>query len=156
MQDLCAYNIGGQLFTPNLIVEGLLRGNTSVLAASDPRFGLVCKAGNGVTLLSLSDGSLAMPRPRVYVEATWHDDLKQNVAAWLATKDVVGFTTSMNEIQLPRLLKLYLEEFGGKTDTLAAAISELLPPSAREFLGEVVDAKADLAVRWLDAVEGSW
>ncbi len=119
--DLCAFNVGGLLYTPHAMAEGLLRAQ---LPEADARYRCVCRMAEGLQLLSLSDGTLSLPRHRVYVESSWAEDLRQNVGAWFATKGlrwpafgcsrltvhagVLVCDTNSNHLQLPRVLKVRL------------------------------------------------
>lgn len=174
--ELCAYNIGGLLYSPAVILEGMLRGNTALVAPSDPRFRFVCKVGDGLSLLSLCDGTLSLPRPRVYVEGSWATDLRQNVSAWLAVKDVVQFSPGVNQVRqwcardccsahrrggglqlvLPRVLKLFLEEFGGTKESLVAQLYDVFPDAVKVLLKEVREASADLDVKFVDHDDAAW
>ena len=57
---------------------------------------------------------------------------------------------------LPRVLKLFLEEFGGTKESLVAQLYDVFPDAVKVLLKEVREASADLDVKFVDHDDAAW
>jgi hypothetical protein len=130
MFDRVAYRVGGLDYPLNLIEHGLLRRNRRPpyrlgrpLRPSDPRLRSAPSRLDPRIHFALNCGARSCPPIRVYEPGALDDQLD------LATRSYLGAEAAVDaercHITLPRLIRLYGSDFGGRAERLAFAARHL-------------------------------
>ena len=138
-----AYRVGAQPHTLNLIEHGLLRGNRRPplhlkrpLRRSDPRLAAAPSRVDPRIHFALNCGARSCPPIRVYDPESLEDQLDANTRGYLEAETVVE--PERGRVTLPRLMRLYAHDFGGRDEQLAFAARYLSPVrDCREQSGAV-------------------
>lgn len=144
---VAAYEVGGRRYTLHTIEHGLLRGNRPgpplpmrPLRAGDPRLASAPVAFDPRVHFALHCGARSCPPIRAYGADDLDARLDLAARSYLAQETAVDWGARV--ITLPRLCRLYLDDFGG-----VAGVFELLRVHHEE--GErIARERAGLTVAW--------
>ena len=150
--EQASYIVAGHVFTAQIIVDKILLGK---LEASDAMYPLVSKVPDALSLLGLSDMTKSSPRPRLFSEKTWSEDVRSNLKAWLSTKDVIDYETTVNTIRLPRFFKVYCEMFGGE-EAMISTLLDYLPANCKTMIKGIKSAGGTLDIQYDNYTFNSW
>jgi len=128
-----AYAVGGRPHSLNLIEHGILRRNRRPpyhprrpLRRGDPRLRALPSRLDPRIHFALNCGARSCPPIRPYAPATLDEDLEAATAAYLAAETEVA--ADGRAVVLPRLMRLYRRDFGGRGAQLAFAAARLPLP----------------------------
>jgi hypothetical protein len=137
-----AYDVGGHLYTPNVIEHGLLRRNRRPsfhlrrpLRESDTRLAVAPSRLDPRIHFALNCGARSCPPIDVYGDAELEDQLELATGAYLETETAVDHERC--RVTLPRLMRLYSADFGQPTEQLELAARYL--PAVEACLREAGD-----------------
>jgi hypothetical protein len=127
--------VGGHRFSLNDVEHGVLRKNQRPLplwprpfAPSDPRYGLMLSRPEPRIHFALNCGAVSCPPIRAYTPEAVDEQLE------LATRSYLGSMTkvdrSKGEVTLSRLVSLYAQDFGSRTDAIRFTARHLDGPDA--------------------------
>lgn len=125
-----AYEVGGEPYTLNLIEHGLLRGNRrppyhlrALLRSSDPRLGAAPSPLDPRVHFALNCGARSCPPIRVYTQADLDAQLDLATRSYLEAETAID--AARCRVRLPRLMRLYAADFGGRVEQLDFAAHHL-------------------------------
>jgi len=125
-----AYEVGGERFSLNLIEHGVLRRNRRPpyhprrsLRPGDPRLAALPSRLDPRIHFALNCGARSCPPIHTYDPATVDEQLELATRAYLAAETEVD--TKHQRIALPRLMRLYRTDFGGRDAQLSFAAGHL-------------------------------
>jgi hypothetical protein len=115
---VAAYEVGGRRYTLHTIEHGLLRGNRPVsplpgrpLRARDPRLDAAPSGFDPRVHFALHCGARSCPPVRAYAADTLDAQLAAATRSYVAQETSVDWAAGV--ITLPRLCRMYLDDFGG-------------------------------------------
>jgi hypothetical protein len=139
MFDRVAYDVGGHPYTLNLIEHGVLRGNQRPplrlrrpVRAGDPRLDAVVPELDPRVHFALNCGARSCPPVRPYAPDRVDAELEAATGAYLATE--TDLDASRRRVALPRLIRMYRDDFGTRGERLAFAARYL--PELRRLLDD--------------------
>jgi hypothetical protein len=137
MFDRIAYRVGGHDYPLNLIEHGILRGNRRPpfrlrrpLSDHDPRLAAAVSKLDPRIHFALNCGARSCPPIRAYDPEALDRQLELATGAYLEMETAVDPESC--RIKLPRLMRLYRADFGGRDEQLAFATRHV--PAVRECL----------------------
>lgn len=133
--DRYAYRIGDQLFTPNVIEHGILRGVS--LEPDDPRFRFVVPRLDPRLHFALNCASMSCPPLRPYHAAHLDAELDAVARAFVNDPENVRLDLESNTLFLSRIFEWYHDDFGFAEDSVLRFLLDFLEPGpVREYLAE--------------------
>ncbi len=135
--DRVAYRVGGQDYPLNVIENGVLRVNRRAplrlrppLRDGDPRLAAAPSRGDPRIHFALNCGAASCPPIRAYEGSSLEQQLELATRAYVQSEVRI----ERNLVRLPRLMRLYRADFGGRAEQLEFAASRL--PELRDRLAE--------------------
>jgi hypothetical protein len=136
--DRIAYRVGAHDYPLNLIENGLLRANRRApfrprrpLRRRDPRLCAAVSAVDPRIHFALNCGARSCPPIRVYDPESLDDQLELATRAYLEGE--THLDPNRGRIRLPRLMRIYAADFGGRDEQLRFAAARV--PQLAERLG---------------------
>jgi hypothetical protein len=140
MFDRVAYRVGPHAYPLNLIEHGVLRGNRRAplrprrpLRTGDPRTAAAPAEADARIHFALNCGAVSCPPIHAYDAGSLDTRLEAATTAYLRSETTVD--TESRRIRLPRLMRIYRADFGGREGQLAFA-AERVPEVERCLRGD--------------------
>ena len=137
--DRIAYRVGAHDYPLNLIENGILRGNRPAplrwrrpLRDDDPRLATLPARVDPRIHFALNCGAVSCPPIRAYEESSLEQQLELATRAYMQGESELDL--ERNRVRLPRLLRLYRADFGGRAEQLEFAAHRL--PELRRYLDQ--------------------
>jgi hypothetical protein len=137
--DRVAYRVGAHSYPLNLIENGILRGNRRAplrprrpLRKDDPRMASAPGQVDARIHFALNCGAVSCPPIQSYDASSLDAQLEAATAAYLRSETTVD--SDRCSVRLPRLMRLYRADFGGRADQIAFAAERV--PEIERCLGE--------------------